>query len=102
MGAHDPKKPYQYEPFFDGHELSVVSLVASCLVLVDRTLPNGWIKHFIHRHPAPALASAGAALGFGLIIIGPRVRRLMGLSTDNYNNEVPGAYRQPWRQEPEI
>ena len=96
--AHIPT----YQPWFDGHEMSFVSFFLGGVVLIDRTLPNGWSRHFIHRHPVPALASAWGLIGLGTILVVPRLRRALGLSTDNYNLEAPGAYKQKWRQEPEI
>jgi hypothetical protein len=68
----------------DGHELAMVSNVGGALLLVNRSLPKGWVKGFIHRQPVAAMASLLVLVGFSLPIVVPRLRYMAGLPTNNY------------------
>jgi hypothetical protein len=73
----------------DGHELAVVSTLVGCGTLMNRTLPKGWIRSFIHRQPVPALATFWAMIGITLPLVVPPIRRALNLPTHHYDAEHP-------------
>ena len=75
----------------DGHEVAVVSTMGGALALVNRTLPKGWVRGFIHRQPVAAMSCFWAAVGLTLPLTVPRVRSALGLPTNQYNAESPNA-----------
>mmetsp|Transcript_10517 Transcript_10517/g.21643 ORF Transcript_10517/g.21643 Transcript_10517/m.21643 type:complete len:93 (+) Transcript_10517:252-530(+) len=80
----------------DGHELSIVSNFVGMAFLMNRTLPTGWGRHLIHRHPMGAIAVAFGATGIALPLILPPIRRALGLPTDQYDSEHPNVKRNKW------
>lgn len=81
---------------FDGHELAVGSTFVTVVMLVDRTLPTGWGKHMVHRHPMAALSCAFGAAGILMPMFIPKIRKAMGLATDQYDREHPGTVPSYW------
>jgi hypothetical protein len=75
----------------DGHELAIVSNVGGGLLLLNRTLPKGWVKGFIHRQPVAAMSSLLILVGFALPIVVPRMRYMVGLPTNLYFQGQPGC-----------
>lgn len=75
----------------DGHEVGVASTIFGAVYLVNRTLPKGWGRSFIHRQPVAALACFWAAVGVILPLTVPRIRRAMKLPTNQYDASHPDA-----------
>lgn len=75
----------------DGHELAVMSTVVGGLTLVNRTLPKGWLRAFIHRQPVAALSCFWAAIGISLPLFVPPIRRALKLPTNQYDPRHPKA-----------
>lgn len=75
----------------DGHEVGIASTILGAVYLTHRTLPKGWVRGFIHRQPVAAMASAWALIGFTAPLVIPRLRRAVGLPTNQYDAEHPKA-----------
>jgi len=73
----------------DGHELAVVSSVGGAVALVNRALPKGWVRGFIHRQPVAAMSCFWMLIGVTLPLTVPRIRRAMKLPTNQYDAENP-------------
>lgn len=73
----------------DGHELAIVSTVGGALMLFNRTLPVGWVRGFIHRQPVAAMAVFWGMAGMTMPLVIPRIRRMAGLATNQYDAEHP-------------
>ena len=73
----------------DGHELSIATTVFSLGFLIDRTLPNGWVRHLIHRHPMGAMSVAMGLTGVLMPLVVPKVRRALGWPTNQYDATHP-------------
>lgn len=79
-------------PFkLDGHELAIVTTVGGGLFLINRTLPKGWMRGFIHRQPVAALSCAWGLAGIALPLVVPKIRRLLELPTNQYDAEHPNV-----------
>mmetsp|Transcript_20979 Transcript_20979/g.49596 ORF Transcript_20979/g.49596 Transcript_20979/m.49596 type:complete len:92 (+) Transcript_20979:40-315(+) len=83
----------------DGHELGIVSTFVGVYVVANRTLPKGWGKHLLHRHPIGALALACGVTGIALPLVVPRIRRSLGFPTDQYDHEHPNVKFDKWIEE---
>lgn len=75
----------------DGHEVTFVTTMAGAVVLVNRTLPQGWVKGFIHRQPIAAMACGWALIGVTLPLVIPPIRRALKLPTNQYDAANPRA-----------
>jgi hypothetical protein len=74
---------------WDGHEVSVITTMGGAAVLVNRTLPQGWIRGMIHRQPVVAMSCFWAAVGLSLPLVVPPIRRMFGASTVQYDAHHP-------------
>lgn len=83
----------------DGHELSVVSTIFGLGLLVDRTLPTGWVRHMIHRHPMGAMSLFWGVAGITMPLIIPKIRRSLGFPTNQYDSEHPNVKYNKWIEE---
>mmetsp|Transcript_20845 Transcript_20845/g.26929 ORF Transcript_20845/g.26929 Transcript_20845/m.26929 type:complete len:90 (+) Transcript_20845:215-484(+) len=86
----------------DGHELAVASNFLGCWLLIDRTLPKGWARHMTHRHPMAAMAVAWGIAGIAMPLVIPKIRQVLKLPTDQYDDEHEGVVRNKWRKELEL
>lgn len=68
----------------DGHELAMVTNIGGALLLLNRSLPKGWVRGFIHRQPVAAMAALWGLVGFTLPLVVPRMRYVVGLPTNQY------------------
>lgn len=75
----------------DGHELAVVTTVGGGIALVNRSLPKGWVRAFVHRQPIAAMSCMWMLIGITLPLTVPRIRRAMGLPCNQYDAEHPNA-----------
>lgn len=73
----------------DGHELAVVSTVSGGYMLFNRSLPKGWVRGFIHRQPVAAMAVFWGLVGITLPLVVPRMRRMVGWPTNQYDAAHP-------------
>jgi hypothetical protein len=74
---------------WDGHEISAFTTFATSAWLANRCMYDGWWKSLIHRQPAMAAAIAFAGVGMVGPLIVPRIRRQMGLPTNQYDAHNP-------------
>jgi hypothetical protein len=75
----------------DGHEVGIVSFLGGGFVLLNRTLPKGWLRGFIHRQPVAALSCAWALAGVTMPLLVPPLRRAMKLNTSQYDLHHGGS-----------
>lgn len=73
----------------DGHEVGIVTTLGGAFYLIHRTLPANWHKGFIHRQPVAAMAVAWGIAGMTLPLVVPRLRRMAGLPTNQYDASHP-------------
>lgn len=74
---------------YDGHEIGVLTGLVGMAMLVDRTMPKGWVRSFIHRQPVAALSTFGALIGIAIPVFIPPIRRALKLPTDQYDSSHP-------------
>jgi hypothetical protein len=77
--------------WMNGHELSVISTLATGLYLTNRSLPKGWVKSIIHREPVIALSLFWAISGLTIPVVVPPIRRALGLPTNQYDPHHPNV-----------
>ncbi len=76
---------------FDGHEVAFGTTLVGAVALVQRTLPKGWARSFVHRHPVAAMSCFWAFTGIALPFLMPPMRRMLKLPTNQYDAEHPKA-----------
>ena len=76
---------------FDGHELSMLGTTAGLYSVCNACLPRGWVKTFIHRHPAAALGTVLGLTGILLPVVVVPIRRSLGLPTNQYDAHHPNV-----------
>jgi hypothetical protein len=74
---------------WDGHEVSVLATMGGAAVVLNRTMPKGWIRGLIHRQPVVAMSCFWVAVGISLPLVVPPIRRMMGASTGQYDAHHP-------------
>lgn len=74
---------------FDAHEVSVMSTVGGCFILINRTMHKGWIRALIHRHPIVAISVAWGCVGVTMPIWVVPIRRQLGYPTNHYDAAHP-------------
>lgn len=76
---------------YDGHEVAVGTTLIGGTILVDRSMPKGWVRGMIHRQPIAAMATFWCIAGIALPVLIPPVRRALKMPTNQYNAEHPRA-----------
>lgn len=76
---------------FDGHEVAFGTTVVGAVALIQRTLPKGWARSFVHRHPVAAMSCFWAFTGITLPLVMPPIRRMLKMPTNQYDAEHPKA-----------
>jgi len=74
----------------EGHEICVLSTLVGCVGILQGSMPKGWAKGFIHRHPIPAMSVLLFTVGITLPITVVPIRRALGLPTNQYDADYPG------------
>lgn len=85
--------------YLDGHEVAMVSTISGALWLTHRSLPQNWIRGFVHRQPVAAMSVFWGLTGMALPLVIPPLRRSLGMATNQYDADHPRAtfpkYAQP-------
>jgi hypothetical protein len=76
---------------FDGHEVAFLSTIGGAMLLIDRTMPKGWVRGFVHRQPVAAMASFWVLAGITLPLVVPPLRRAMQFPSNQYDAAHAGV-----------
>ena len=76
---------------YDGHEVAIITTFVGGVALIDRAMPKGWVRGFIHRQPVAAMACFWAITGMTLPLIIPPIRRALKFPTNQYDATHPNA-----------
>jgi hypothetical protein len=76
---------------WDGHEVSVIATMGGAAVVLNRTLPKGWVRSLIHRQPVVAMSCLWMVVGVSLPLVVPPIRRMIGAPTNQYDAHHPNV-----------